>query len=167
MLRRHKHDLSQSTPPFACTLSLLFGRRSCTVCKAGFGSQSSAGPLGFCRVLLQQGLYYARPSAEPACRTPKKLQNSGEEGGGSPDMSFEDRLLFLPLFFLLATLPLAGPGKPRASEFGASAPRLRAVDPSLLNLRRLCILLRRSRALLKSSGTGTVTVPLSCTVLKR
>ena len=62
------------------------------VWKVWLVTQSSAEPLGFCVRVLQQGFYYAKGSAEPSCRTPKVLQNSG--GVGSP---FEDWLFFLPL----------------------------------------------------------------------
>ena len=41
--------------------------------------------------VLQQVFYYAKAAAEPSCRTPKVLQNSGEGLA-----SFEDWLLTLP-----------------------------------------------------------------------
>ena len=52
-------------------------------------------PLGFYIRILQQAFYYVNlPQTVPA--EPQLPQNSGEEGG-SPNQSFEDRLLFLTL----------------------------------------------------------------------
>ena len=51
------------------------GRRICVVWHAGFGSQSSGEPLGFCVRVLQHVFYYAQGSVEPSCRTPKALQS--------------------------------------------------------------------------------------------
>ena len=63
------------------SLIRVVGRRICRAWKAGLGSQGSAEPLGFCRTALQQAFYYVKRSAEPSCRTPKVLQNSGEALG--------------------------------------------------------------------------------------
>ena len=42
---------------------------------------------GFFVRVLQQVFYYAIPSAEPSCRTPKVPQNSGGEGGARTRLS--------------------------------------------------------------------------------
>ena len=57
------------------------GRRTCRVCKAGLGSQSSAEPLGFCVRVLQQ-VFYVNPSTEPACRAPRTSPEFCGAGGG-------------------------------------------------------------------------------------
>ena len=76
-------------------ISTSFWEKNLQVWRAGLGSQSSAEPLGFCVRVFQQVFYYANGSAEPSCRTPKALQNSGEGFGAGP--SFEDWPFFLPI----------------------------------------------------------------------
>ena len=59
------------------------------------GAFLPAEPLGFCMRVLQGVFYYARGSAEPSCRTPKVLQNSGGVWETGP--SFEAGFVLLKI----------------------------------------------------------------------
>ena len=57
------------------------------VWKAGFGSRSSAGPLGFCTRILQQAFCYVKPSTETSCTAPKFSRTLGRRGEPGPSFA--------------------------------------------------------------------------------